>query len=76
MNQMQFLGDKVIEQEVTLDLLINALSKLYPEVTKELITGLDHVLKTSPIPTPGARKNLESRRAAVAGQQPTQAAGH
>lgn len=73
---MTFIANKVISQEVALGLLINSWLQLYPEITQTFIASLDHVLRTSPIPTPGARANLELLREQVARHQPTPAAGH
>ena len=74
--ELNFVADKVIAQEVAISLLINALQQLYPEVTANLVNGLDHVLTTSPIPTPGARTNLVALRAGIAKSQPTPPTGH
>lgn len=76
MNQMEFIADKVIAQEVALSMLINAVQQLYPEVGERLITGLDHVLKVSTLPTKGSRANLVALRAAIAQNQPTSPTGH
>lgn len=76
MDPMQFLADKLIAQEIATSMLIEALAKLHPEVTRELMSGLDRVLKTSPMPTPGSRANLIELRAAIAKTQPNLPAGH
>lgn len=73
---LAFVADKVIAQEVALALLLDALQRQHPEVTAKLIGGLDNVLSTSPIPTPGARANLTALRRGLATNQPTPKAGH
>lgn len=74
--QLEFVADKVIAQEVALGLLLNALQQRYPEVTEKLMDGLAHVLQASPLPTPGSRANLMELQAALAENQPTGQAGH
>lgn len=71
-----FVADKVIAQEAALDLLLGALQQLHPDVTAKVIGGLDNILATSPIPTPGARANLAALRRALATTQPTPPTGH
>lgn len=74
--QLDFVADKVIAQEVALALLLDALQQLHPEVTAKVIGGLDNILSSSPIPTPGARANLAALRRGLATTQPMPAAGH
>lgn len=74
--ELGFVADKLIAQEVVFNLLLNALQQMYPEITAKIISDLDRVLKTSPIPTPGARANLVEMRKAISQHQPTPAAGH
>jgi hypothetical protein len=71
-----FVADKLIAQEVAVSLLLNALQELYPEVIAKIINNLDHVLKTSPMPTPGARANLVALRNGIATNQPSPQAGN
>ena len=74
--ELDFIVDKVIAQEVALGLLLNALQKMYPEITAKVIEDLDHILSTSPIPTPGARANLTELRRSLAKNQPNPSGGH
>lgn len=73
---ISLLADKLIAQEVAFGLLLHAVQQMYPEISAKLIDGLDHVLKTSPIPTSGARANLVALRNGIAKSQPTPSIGH
>ncbi|MBD3812692.1 MAG: hypothetical protein IE917_10780 [Betaproteobacteria bacterium] len=74
--QMQFLADSVMAQEIALSALINALLKHHPDITAEYIATLEHVLKTSNIPTRGARTNIQRWRDAIAANHPSTQAAH
>lgn len=73
--QLSFVADKVIAQEVAFGLLLDALQQLHPEVTAKLIGGLDNVLTSSTMPTPDARANLAALRRALASRQPMPTTG-
>lgn len=66
-----FLADKIVAQDMLITIMINAWMNLYPEITVKIIQGLDEVLDSPAIPTPGARTNLERIRAQIAHHQPT-----
>jgi len=74
--QLDFVADKVIAQEVALALLLDALQQQSRDVTAKVIGGLDNILSTSPIPTPGARANLVALRRGLATKQPMPPTGH
>jgi hypothetical protein len=65
----QFVADKLIAQELLLKITINSMISLYPEVTQKIIEGLDFVLDSTAIPTPGALANLEKIREQLAQAQ-------
>lgn len=65
----RFVADKVIAWETTTMLLINTWLQYAPELAQHFIASLDHVLTHSPIPTPGARAELERLREQVARHQ-------
>jgi hypothetical protein len=71
-----FVADKVIAQEMLITIMINAWMNLYPEITEKIIQGLDAVLDSPAIPTPGARANLEKIRSQIGFHQPTQTDSH
>lgn len=73
---LQFVADAVMAQEVIIAMLVNALTKHHPEITTEIIGGLDTVLKNSPIPTRGARAKISGFRDALAAIQPSLEAKH
>ncbi len=76
MKDLAFVTDKVIAQEVAIGLLINSLLQMYPEVATNFVNSLAHVLQSSPIPTAGARANLELLHEQVSRHLPTPSIGH
>jgi hypothetical protein len=71
-----FIADKVIAQEMLINIMVNAWMNLYPEITGKIIQGLDAVLDSPAIPTPGARAKLEKIREQIDFHQPTQPDSH
>lgn len=73
--QLSFVADKVIAQEIALSLLLESLQQQHPAITAKVIGGLDNVLNGSNLPTPGARANLAALRRALASRQPMPTTG-
>ena len=74
--QLIFIRDSVIANELMLALLTDALLKLHPETTAALLNSLEHALTHSKIPTEGARKNLEKFHDQVRSHQPNTSPAH